>query len=115
MSREIKFRAWDESSKEMFNIHGNVGFSLSGEMKMPVYNSEGMVVDLPLMQLTGLTDCNGVDIYESDIVKGMAEDEGQSEVFYDYGQWQPFSYLGNHCGQHYKVIGNIHQNPELLK
>lgn len=67
-------------------------------------------------ELTGLTDKSGKEIYEGDIVIGAnGLTGGPSEVLYKYSVWQPFSYLSNYNGEQFEVIGNIHDNPELLK
>ncbi len=69
-------------------------------------------------QFTGLTDKNGKKIFEGDIVKDVT-DGVRREVFY-CNQSAMFlkkgilkSSLGNPL--HLEVIGNIHDNPELLK
>jgi len=110
--REIKFRAWDGES-----IISPNDFWLSADGHSAVFGRSGTIEysNWELMQFTGLLDKNGKEIYEGDIVKGTGEHIGQSNVFYGYGVWQPFSYLGTYCGNDFEVIGNIYENPELLE
>jgi hypothetical protein len=74
-------------------------------------------------QYTGLTDKNGKKIFEGDIVSLYTGT--RYEVDFDEGRrgWFPFA-QGDGCGcceidthhlRHCEVIGNIHDNPELLK
>ena len=85
-------------------------------------------------QFTGLFDNKGVEIYEGDIVIYYDDDE-YYEYEYEYGvvKWQGDDYypafdLNDHifegnalnwlliaAGKHIEVIGNIHDNPELLE
>lgn len=75
-----------------------------------------------LEQFTGLKDKNGKEIHEGDIVddgrsQGSHPISGKNEVYFARGGFSPFSEMGWEGTMDNKdciVIGNIHQNPELL-
>jgi uncharacterized phage protein (TIGR01671 family) len=83
--------------------------------------------DLLIMQFTGLTDINGVEIYEGDIVRlwyaprataiGFISFENGGFVFNTEKATPKKEFAGTciDCGNSFTVIGNIYQNPELLK
>lgn len=54
-------------------------------------------------------DRNGEPIFEGDFVKGVGKHVGQSEVFFDAGQWQPFSYLNDFDGNNYELVKRSHE------
>lgn len=135
--REIEFRAWIETRNQKYMaIQGEPDLETLGSF-MHHYGDEKK-----LMRFTGLTDKNGVKIYEGDIVKwGMHKDS--MEYFHRYAivkiepdiAFKIIYYISANTGEkkdtdnhvfhygrfaykdtqnHIEVIGNIHENPELL-
>lgn len=121
---EIKFRFWDEDNLEMLSWEDIQRLDADG-----IYPFLNMVRDFRgnVMQFTGLTDVYGREIYEGDIVRGDRWDHviGQffTEIFvvgWGMGCWV---YKGNSEFQvgllanlkDVEVLGNIFENPDLLK
>jgi hypothetical protein len=65
-------------------------------------------------QFTGLYDRNGVKIFEGDVLgadlNGKNPSIGVMEWDEESARWSMFHPIGK-----FEVIGNIHQNPELLE
>ncbi len=76
---------------------------------------------LHLMQFTGLHDTADTEIYEGDILTTKTGTGAVGAVLFDHGMYfskHPKTGLICHIYQNpceYRVIGNIHENPELLK
>lgn len=105
--RELKFRAWDKGNSTMF-------FGIEGHLER--FDDEMYQI----MQFTGLKDKNGKEIYEGDIFQD--EEDGSCEFVEwdnDFGGWSTQAWYSvgefTQAIDHLEVIGNIYENPELLK
>lgn len=124
MTRPIKFRAWQKTHKYMTT---DISMSTSYDEQRFYYTQadDGIAIDEDwvLMQFTGLRDKDGKDIYEGDII---ADAYGSWEVFFNNSAFglkikkspKARQYILGiksrvECGA--KVVGNIYENPELLK
>lgn len=119
MSREIKFRVWDELSAGKANSKMRY-FGLFDSDSIHMLGED--TYSMPLMQYTGLKDKNGKEIYEGDIVE-IDHDKyatfmwGPKIVKYtEDAEWSPFdpSDERGSPAKEYIIIGNIYENPELL-
>ena len=123
MNDRFRFRAWDkvreqyEDCKVFINTNGKlIGFYTRDERLDEFYNVE---------QCTGLKDKNGKLIYEGDIVavilaNGKLEDIGCVKYGYFncsccdgvYGWGFGDADIRNY--DRYTIVGNIHENPEMI-
>lgn len=134
MNREIKFRFWgkfgelneenDECEMEM--LYGDRFCFFENEPINDLFASRNFQV----MQYTGLKDKNGKEIYEGDVLKRVQyyEDGSTPDLHFGIITWDD-CYFYSHSIKNeisrsignkpdcvsYEVIGNIYENPELLK
>jgi len=126
--REIKFRLWDTMNKEWFCKQEPVYWNILRNLNENRDNG-----DVEIQQFTGLLDKNKKEIYEGDIVS-VYEDERNAHVRFDeesaifklsfskVGEKDAdnslhFSFGGdaNPRAKDCEVIGNIFENPGLIK
>ena len=122
--REIKFRAWDVARKEMFPDPVNDDLLVKFFREV---NERG--AHATVMQFTGLKDRKGCEIYEGDIIlsDNMFVANKPLVVEYSNGGFlgklispepayiaQSIEGINNLTDQPCEVIGNVHENPELL-
>jgi len=124
--REIKFRAWDKVARRMYN-------DFLQFVEDAIYRHQGNPWHdtrfIP-MQFTGLKDSSGNDIYEGDVMEfgpsktsvagpysPLAEEGTIIPVVYKEGKFQLEESDLYDCLRWHEmeIIGNIYENPELLK
>ncbi len=120
--REIKFRAWDKRNNR---IEYSCNRYIIWDGKVGIYDDNGDFEedkDLILIQFTGLKDRNEKEVYDGDIFKSP------SGILF-YVLWYRDGWCYNNVNDdpehisgrlseianYWKVIGNIYENPELVK
>jgi uncharacterized phage protein (TIGR01671 family) len=125
--REIRFRAWDKEIEGMYEC-GTILDILKRQEEMSDRNWL-LCTDHVIMQYTGLCDKNGKEICEGDIVSFKPNSiEFPEEICIYEVVWfeQNCGFLFKINNDRYEVldagyqdrlavIGNIYENPELLK
>ena len=115
--REIKFRAWDEVNKLYYYNVQNTYDKKIGDNFQNVLDNENLMVE----EFTGLKDKNGVEIYENDIIEISDMSYGDSQNNYGVVKYSEYAELvvGNillsRIYNAIEVIGNIHENADLLE
>lgn len=127
MNREIKFRIWDVENNEMLKVQ-ELDFEptfYGGRIviRPDQYNDYFDTEDMILMQYTGLHDKNGKEIWENDIVEITREciyEKGiiifKDGCFFIKSKENLLALYNCELSNYkIKIIGNIYDNPEMLK
>lgn len=122
--REIKFRVWSILDKKIYNLNDEM-------VSIPYYEIFCKTPDsraFEVMQYTGIKDKNGKEIYEGDILMTWNIDS-RTGKFYRIKtlpsihvkavRWNDeikgWNFRRGKSKHPIEVIGNIYENPELLK
>lgn len=120
MTRELKFRAWNETTHKMVDLK---------RVTLLATQIPGLFIpyQYTVMQFTGTKDADGKDIYEGDIVRHIyremddlaivcydneealyyleeLNDSGWVDAWHDTRRWYRLA-----------IVGNPYENPELVK
>ena len=126
MSREIKFRVWGKKEASFIK---NCVLKADGSIARPIMKNDYDMSslnpnDFDINFYTGLKDSKGVDIYEGDIIEFALSlfESVKGSIEFDYGAFYLKTdhekygnvLLANMNFDLVEVIGNIHQNGDLL-
>ncbi|NSU35890.1 hypothetical protein HRH01_15435 [Enterococcus faecalis] len=131
-----KFRVWDKNTEDVVYVK-TIDLEKDGSIGCIVdYNGINLdMTECVIMQSTGLKDKNGVEIFESDLVKvidGESEEDSYISVVKNYSnEGYPAFDIEYPPNYHYdrnvlsaimcngfetiEVTGNVYENPELLE
>ncbi len=119
---------WIEGSVAIFrNVRNELYHAI-----IPVENGENVIQKIKRVdpetvgECSGMPDKNGKLIFEGDIVEGLflygniirAEvgfRDGSFGLIWKRGEVKEFTPFTSTCNVEYEIIGNIHDNPELLE
>ena len=129
MNREIKFRGYMFKSWEYGSYIKIIENNKRFDIIFHEDDSYTYVYSESIGQFTGLYDKNGKEIYEGDIVIHFNHNEIIREVIFmkgSFGYWTGEEFISYASNYHFEwndfyksekieIIGNIYENPELLK
>lgn len=122
-----KLRAWDKEDEHM--SYGEVEYFDDSINYRFDHFCLGADEDVEFMQSTGLTDKNGTEIYEGDVINcrnsfrnpmtgsGSLSLNSDFKIIFENGEFKAkgFDIRLKNILSYSEVIGNIYENPELLE
>lgn len=121
MKRVIKFRIWSNLLNEWLTNYEIIQHNPYAITINHIFNYIDVIEgDIVYQQYTGINDINGGEIYEGDIIQRQPSFGQVYECIYSLDESayilkysNDFIYLSDF--ENLQIIGNIFENPELLK
>lgn len=132
--REILFKAKRKDNGKWFDGYYQKRYDLLGNEEHLIFHIDSYTVweyaevdPQTLCQFTGLFDKNGNKIWENDILMAHLDEYYPEDVTYKTVEWGVAGWVGHETGstdreyldefdlEHFEVVGNIFDNPELLQ
>ena len=114
MQREIKFRAFDKEAKTMHKVSSIYFDNKQVFIQEKFFDVWLDLNDVELMQFTGLYDKNDNEIYEGDVIPLFGKNHAVKfkDGMFTINDREMRRYIHSIP---LEVIGNVYENPELLK
>ena len=132
--REILFKAKRVDNDEWVEGYYQKRHDFLGNEEHLIFHVDGHtvweyaeIIPETLCQFTGLYDKNGKRIWENDILMAHFDESYPEDVTYETVKWSVAGWVAHETGstdkeyldefdlEHFEVIGNIFDNPELLQ
>ena len=124
----LKFRVWDKERECYLDEAELAGITPDGKYILYIEEEEISKLEVEgnyiLEQYTGLKDKNGKEIYEGDIVEYTTcyyGNEKRHRKVVEWSEWdsddfgEPHNIGFSNLSECMEVIGNVHENPDLLE
>jgi len=125
MSREKKFKAWDKKEKKWFAEGNTFNLDYSGKYGVFLFDNDNWDMDgkdLEWVEFVGENDKHGKEVFEGDVVQpyssGLKYDLAIIRyIDHSFCMAWPEDKHSMDCIWYFdfEVVGNIYENPELLK
>ena len=132
--REILFKAKRIDNGEWVEGYYQKKYDLLGNEEHLIFHADSYrvweyaeIVPETLRQFTGLCDKNGKKIWENDILMANLDESYPEDVTYKTVEWGVAGWVTHEANsidrqyldefdlEHFEVVGNIFDNPELLQ
>lgn len=126
--KELKFRVWDKERECYLDETELAGITPDGRYILYIEEEEISKLEVEgnyiLEQYTGIKDKNGKEIYEVDIVEYTTcyyGNEKRHRKVVEWSEWdsddfgEPHNLGYSNLSECMEVIGNVHENAELLE
>ena len=132
--REILFRAKRKDNGKWIEGYYQKRYCLSDNEESLIFHVDSYkvweyaeIIPETLCQFTGLCDKNGNKIWENDILMAHLDESYPEDATYETVEWGIAGWVAHETGstdreyldefdlEHFEVVGNVFDNPELLQ